>query len=44
MTRHAAEGLLLGCGEDGTYLLRDSSKDPNGFSLSVKLVVIIVLL
>ena len=36
MSRHAAEGLLLGCGDDGTYLLRDSSSDPNGFSLSVR--------
>lgn len=36
LSRHAAEGLLLACAEDGTYLLRDSTKDPNGFSLSVR--------
>ena len=41
LSRHAAEGLLLACGDDGTYLLRDSSSDPNGFSLSVKCVVIV---
>ena len=41
LSRHAAEGLLLACGDDGTYLLRDSSSDPNGFSLSVKYVLIL---
>ena len=41
LSRHAAEGLLLACGDDGTYLLRDSSSDPNGFSLSVKCVIIV---
>ena len=42
LSRHAAEGLLLACAEDGTYLLRDSTKDPNGFSLSVRCVLVFV--
>lgn len=40
LSRHAAEGLLLACGDDGTYLLRDSSSDPNGFSLSVRYILV----
>ncbi|KAJ7382278.1 Dual adapter for phosphotyrosine and 3-phosphotyrosine and 3-phosphoinositide [Desmophyllum pertusum] len=36
ITRHAAEGLLMANGKDGSYLLRASASSPGEYSLSVR--------
>ncbi|XP_003382501.1 PREDICTED: dual adapter for phosphotyrosine and 3-phosphotyrosine and 3-phosphoinositide-like [Amphimedon queenslandica] len=36
ISRHVAESLLISTGEDGSYLLRDSSANPGEYSLSVR--------
>lgn len=36
INRHAAEGLLMANGKDGSYLLRASTSNPGEYSLSVK--------
>ena len=35
-SRHVAESLLMSTAEDGSYLLRDSNKNPGDFTLSVR--------
>eukprot|EP00731_Ephydatia_muelleri_P004118 Em0002g294a len=36
ISRHVAESLLMSTAEDGSYLLRDSNKNPGDFTLSVR--------